>query len=384
MPNNQNNALQGNTLKDNALRDNQGNVIRLEIGGFSISSWDSISIDSQIDTPAENWSFTLFQKDGQPLPSDIAGAKNIKVFYNDELILTSIADRVTEAVNRDGYGLQIAGRDLAGQLIDCSVPIFNGRQITLEELVGRYVIDSSLKIIIQDARIENNAWLKNKISVEPGESLWDAIVKAAQVTGQHVWLEPDGTLMIGDPFANPYQVQTPLRLIKPLDNRNNVLDLQYDNDVSGVFSEIKILSQDANAQHILAESKTATQYQFNRLKIITLGDVETKAEADAALAKIKKDNDLEAYSLAVTMKGWAVDGKVWKPSCYVNVETNAISNATAKWAVYGRTLLLSRDDGKTTKLKLKRQGDWAQPLVHKEKTVAKPAPRKSKQDDQND
>jgi prophage tail gpP-like protein len=33
----------------------------------------------------------------------------------------------------------------------------------------------------------------------------------------------------------------------------------------------------------------------------------------------------------------------------------------------GRTLKLSRSGGQTTELKLKRQGDWAQPLVHKEK-----------------
>lgn len=351
----------------NALHDNQGNEIRLEIGGYSISSWDEISIDSQIETPSEQWSFKLFQQDGEPLPKEIAGAKDIKVFYNKTLVLTSIADQVTEAVNRDGYGLQISGRDLVGQLIDCSVPIFNGRQITLEELLSKYVLDGDFKSLIYDVRIQNNAWLKNKISVEPSESVWDSIAKAAAVTGQHVWLEPDGTLVIGDPFANPYQVQTPLRLIKPLDNSNNILDLQYENDVSSVFSEIKVLSQDANAQHILAESKAKTQYNFNRLKIVTLGDVETKAEAEAALAKIKKDNDLEAYSLSATVSGWEIDNKVWTPAWYVNVETNAISNATAKWAVYGRTLLLSRDLGKTTKLRLKRQGDWAQPLVHKEK-----------------
>lgn len=351
----------------NTLKDNQGNEIRLEIGGYSISSWDEISIDSQIDTPSENWSFKLFQEDGQPLPKEIAGAKDIKVFYNKELVLTSIADQVSEAVNRDGYGLQISGRDLAGQLIDCSVPIFNGRQITLEELLAQYVLDGDLKSIFHDVRIQNNAWLKNKISVEPSESLWDSIAKAAAVTGQHVWLEPDGTLVVGDPFAKPYQVQTSLRLIKPLDNDNNVLDLQYDNDVSSVFSQIKVLSQDGKANHVLAESKAKTQYSFNRLKIITLGDVETKAEAEAALEKIKKDNDLEAYSLTATFDGWVIDQKVWTPAWYVNVETNAISNATAKWAVYGRTLMLSRDAGKTTKLRLKRQGDWAQPLVHKEK-----------------
>ncbi|MEK5790133.1 hypothetical protein V3528_20675, partial [Acinetobacter johnsonii] len=85
-------------------------------------------------------------------------------------------------VSRDGYGLQVSGRDLVGQLIDCSVPIFNGRQITLEELVGRYVLGGDLGSLFQDVRIQDNAWLKNKVSVEPGESLWDSLTKAAQIT----------------------------------------------------------------------------------------------------------------------------------------------------------------------------------------------------------
>lgn len=349
----------------NNLKDNQGNEITLQIGGYSINSWDAISIDSQIDTPAENWSFKLFQVDGDPLPKDIAGAKDIKVFYNKELILTSIADKVSEAVSRDGYGLEVSGRDLAGQLIDCSVPIFNGRQLTLEALLNQYVMAGNLSGLFKGFNVQNNAWLKNKVSVEPAESLWDAIAKAAAVTGQHVWLEPDGTLTIGDPFANPYQVQTALRLMKPLDNSNNVLDLSYENDVSGVFSEIKILGQDSKGSHVLSSAASDTQYTFNRLKIISMGDVETKAEADAALKKIKKDNDLQAYSLDATVSGWTIDNKVWTPSWYVNLETNALSNATAKWAVYGRTLMLSRDSGKTTKLRMKRQGDWAQPLIQK-------------------
>lgn len=357
------------------MRDNQNNEIILQIGGYQISGWDAISIDSQIDTPAENWNFKLFQVDGDPLPKDIAGAKDIKVFYNKELVLTSIADKVAEAVSRDGYGLEISGRDLAGQLIDCSVPIFSGRQLTLEALLSQYVLAGDLGLKIHDVRIQNNAWLKNKVSVEPGEALWDAIAKAAAVTGQHVWLEPDGTLVVGDPFASPYVVQTPLRLMKPLDNSNNVLDLSYVNDVSSVFSEMKMLGQDSKGSHVLSTATSSTQYGFNRLKIISLGDVETKAEADAALEKIKKDNDLQAYSLDATVSGWTIAGKVWTPGWHLNLETNAISNATAKWAVYGRTLMLSRTEGKTTKLKMKRQGDWAQPLLHKE-PVKKTSKRK--------
>lgn len=365
------------------MQDNQGNQITLQIGGYSIHGWDAVSIDSQIDTPAENWNFKLFQVDGEPLPEDIAGAKDIKVFYNKELVLTSIADKVAEAVSRDGYGLEISGRDLAGQLIDCSVPVFSGRQLTLEALLSQFVMKGELSGLFKGFKVQNNAWLKNKVSVEPGESLWDAIAKAAAVTGQHVWLEPDGTLVVGDPFAQPYRVQTPLRLMKPLNNSNNVLDLSYVNDVSSVFSEIKILGQDAKGSHVLSSATSDTQYTFKRLKIISMGDVETKAEADAALNKIKKDNDLQAYSLDATVDGWTIDGKVWTPGWHLNLETNALSNATAKWAVYGRTLMLSRAEGKTTKLRMKRQGDWAQPLLHKEPGAKKTSKRKKSNKDKD-
>lgn len=346
--------------------DSNGNNIRLVIGDVEVSDWDNASCDSQIDTPADNFSLSLFRTDSQPLPASVQGGAKVQLFYGDEVILTSIADRVSEAVSRDGYGLEISGRDLAGQLIDCSVPIFNGRQVTLEELLQKYVLAGDLSSVIHDVRIENNSWLKNKVSVEPGESLWDAIAKAVQVTGQHVWLEPDGTLSIGDPFANSYQVQQALRLMRPLDDSNNVLSLQYDNDVSGVFSDIKILSQDGNAQSLMAESSAQTQYGFKRLKIVTLGDVETKAEADAAIAKIRKDNDLAAHTLTATVDGWTADNKVWRAGWTLNLESNVLTHATAKWVVMGRTLMLSRDKGKTTKLNLKRQGDWAQPLIYKE------------------
>lgn len=349
------------------MQDNQGNKIRLVIAGMEATGWDQIEIDSQIDTPAENWSFTVFEKSGQVLDESIKGGAKVQIYYANQLILTAITDRISEAASRDGYALQLSGRDLVGQLIDCSVPIFNGRQMTLEELVSRYILSGDLGSIFHDVRIQNNAWLKNKVSVEPGESLWDSLTKAAQMTGQHVWLDPDGTLQIGNPFSSPYQVKTPLRLMRPLNNSNNVLNIRYDNDVSNVYSHIKLLSQDSKATSILSETKAQTQYGFNRLKIITLGDVETVAEANAALEKIKKDNDLEAHTLIATVPGWMIDGKLWSTGWYINLETNVLSRATAKWAVFGRTFMLDRKNGKTTRLLLKRQGDWANPLVLKEK-----------------
>ena len=141
------------------MRDNSNNEIRLVIGDVEISGWDNVTADSQIDTPADNWSLSLFREDGQPLPDSVHGAAKVQLFYNNEVILTSIADNVDEAVSRQGYGLEISGRDLAGQLIDCSVPIFNGRQITLEELLQRYVLAGDLASVIRDVHLQVNSWL---------------------------------------------------------------------------------------------------------------------------------------------------------------------------------------------------------------------------------
>ncbi|WP_151721482.1 phage baseplate assembly protein [Acinetobacter ursingii] len=357
------------------MQDNQKTDIRLVIGATEINQLDDVSIDSVIDVPADGWSVTAFNPVYDRLPMDVSAGQKIQLYYGKELVLTGICDSVKEVVKRDGRLLQIAGRDLAGQLIDCSVPLFNGKQLNLQELINRYVLSGDFASLFSNVKIQNNAWLKNKVSIEPTESVWDALAKAAQVTGQHVWLESDGTIVIGDPFANPYQVQQPLMLMYD-GNQNNILDAEYEEDVSSVFSTIKMLSQDAEARQILSEATSSTNYQYGRLKLVSLGDVETQSEAKAALDKIKKDNDLQAYSLTVTVQGWTIDNRVWTAGMYVTVKSDVLSRATAKWMVLGRTLRLSRGQGQTTILRLKRQGDWAQPLTskqHQDKTQKKKA-----------
>ncbi|MBF7683906.1 hypothetical protein I2F27_11305 [Acinetobacter sp. B5B] len=343
------------------MQDNQNKNIRLIIAGYELSGWDEASIDNAIDTPADSFNVTLFNPAYEQLPNTVGAGQKIQLYYDQELLLTGIVDRLSEAITRHGRGLQISGRDLLGQLIDCAVSIFNGRQISLEELINQYIKKGDLSSLFKHIVIDDNHTLKNKVSVEPSESLWDALNKAAAITGQIIWLEADGTLKIGDPFKNPYQVQTPLQLMFD-GQQNNVLDAQYDEDLSRVFSHIKILSQDSSANHILSSSQTTTAYPFNRLKIVSLGDVDTKAQADAALKKITGDNNLEAYNLKVTVHGWTIDNKVWSTGWYLNLKSDVLSRATAQWAVMGRTLHLSRSNGQTTELKLKRQGDWVQPL----------------------
>lgn len=352
------------------MLDNTGKEIRLIVGGYECKEWDDVTIDSQVDVPADAFSFSLYNPPLGHLPAEVKAGTTAEIYYGNELILTGIIDKLKEAVSRSGRTLQLSGRDLAGQLIDCSVPINNSRQITLSTLIQDYVLASPLGTVIHGFRVQDDAWLKNKITVEPSESLYDAIAKAAQVTGQFVWMDEQGVMNIGNPFNQSKQPSQTLNLMFDGQN-NNVISASYDEDVSNVFSDLKILSQDEKGQHILAETNRTTPYAYSRLKIITLADVETQAEAQAAIDKVQHDNDLEAYTLTTTVPDWVMNGSVWKTTGQIHFNSDVLARSNAKWVVMGRTFRLNRHDGKTTELKLKREGDWAQPLIYKDKEEKK-------------
>ena len=358
------------------MQDNLGKEIKLILGGFECSDWDDVTIDSQIDVPADGWSMTLFTPPIGHLPKEVKAGVKAEIYYDNELILSGIVDRLTEAVSRSGRVLQISGRDMVGQLIDCSVPIKNSRQVNLSTLLEQFVL-TDLSSIFEKVRVQDNSWLKNKVTVEPSESLYDAISKAAQVTGQFVWFDPSDGLQVGDPFKFAEKNVQTLKLMRSgLDN--NIISMSYEEDVSSVFSEIKILSQDEKGGAISASTTANTHYAFKRFKIVTMSDIETQAEAQAAINKIQHDNDLEAYTLTATVPSWTINGQVWKTGGQVNLQTDVLIRANAMWVVMGRTLKLSRHGGKITELKLKRKGDWAQPLIYKEPEKKAKKPKKAK------
>jgi hypothetical protein len=116
--------------------------------------------------------------------------------YHDETVLVGYDIHCAEKITVRDL-LQISGRDMVGQLIDCSVPIKNSRQVTLEILLQEFVVDERFLGLMISTGIMDNSWLKNKVTVEPGESIYDAISKAAQVTGQSVWFDYETIVQSG-------------------------------------------------------------------------------------------------------------------------------------------------------------------------------------------
>lgn len=343
--------------------DNTSLELSLHIAGMVCATWDELSVDSDIGVPADAFSFSWFGADGDLLPAYIVAGAPCQVRCNGALVLTGVLDRVSQTVGRSGFTTNLSGRDLAGQLLDCSAPIDAAANLSLSEIIQRYVVGGDLaRLPIRLGRVQND-WLKAKTGVDIGESIWDVLTAAAQASGQYVWLSADGALMIGNPFDVP-QPPTMPKLYLCTDDRNpynNVLSADFKHDISNDFSSIQIVGQNAKGKNFKA---TATDHRLPlaRHRIMSDSRSDTQAEAERFAAKAMSDAKLDAIDLTLTMSGWTFKGLPWATGWKVSFDSNVMPRAAGDWVIYGRTMQLSRDNEMTTELRLKRPEDWMQPI----------------------
>jgi len=376
-----------------------GQYLTLVVGDVECTHWDLVDIDSDILTPADGWSLHLFNPDVGKIPAAVKPDADITIKYGSETVLSGVIDRRHRSVYSNGSFVEVSGRDMVGQLVDCSVPIFAGSKLSLPEIVSKIVDYSSdngsvlpLPIQIKGGDAVLNSTLSQKIAVEPGEQQWTAIQKVAESQGLYAWGDPDGSIIIGNPIHDEKQpAQMPvIQLMQNGETGNPVVtNLDYLEDVTEIFSELHVLGQgtgdgaafSAKRRNLIDSHRTLVndkKAKFDgaasqilsrpRLRIIVTGQPQSETEANQLADKVMHDANLNAYTLTATVKGWqCATGEVWRAGWIVTVKTDAIeevSNEPGAWVIFGRTLRLSRDAGMTTTLKMKRVSDWMLPPKH--------------------
>lgn len=339
--------------------------IKLHIGGVVCATWDDLSIDSDIGVPADAFSFSWFDAQDNILPDHVVEGSKCHVSCNGETVLTGILDRMPQRVGRGGLTTNLSGRDLAGQLIDCHAPIDAAANLSLSELIKRYVTGGDLASLGITIGTIDNDWLKGKTGVDIGETIWDVLSAAAQASGQYVWLSADGALMIGNPFDVAQPSVKPAFYLYSDERReqNNVLDADYVYDISNGFSSIEIVGQNDKGKNFKATA-TDKRSPLKRHRIISDSRSDSQAEAEKFAAKAMADAWLDASDLTLPVSGWTHDGQPWRTGWTVSFDSDVLPRAAGDWVIYGRTLQLSRGNAKTTELRLKRRADWMQPVKY--------------------
>ncbi|MFZ6687501.1 phage baseplate assembly protein [Undibacterium sp. SXout11W] len=347
------------TLNDAA---NGNEAVSLLIGGLAHQQWEAYEIDSDLLIPADAWHCTIAGVNNVLPPNVVAGAQ-VTVKVGNDLVLTGRIDTITQTIRKGSRQFQLSGRDMAAQLVDCSAPIFVRKMATLKEIITSIVRPLGIsKIRLQTTASTS---IREKISVEPGDTAWEVLRNAAEAEGLWPWFDPDGTLVVGGPdYSTP-----PVAVLYAHAEGSNIESISRTDNVAERYSSITVLGQTHataadGGKHNLKGVATDTGITWSRPKIVIDHETDTSLLCQERAAKLMGDSRLKGFELKITIAGHRIkvpgetgDGKLWQPGQRVRVASD-LMGIDAVYFVMGRKLLRSRGYGTTTELTLKEDGVW--------------------------
>ncbi|CAB3764093.1 phage baseplate assembly protein [Paraburkholderia humisilvae] len=332
--------------------------VSLLIGGKVHSQWTAYSIDSDLLVPADAWEVRLAKPAGK-MPANIVKGAAVEVKVGGETVLVGYVDQVRRRTAKNEKSLMISGRDYAAILRDCSAPIFTAKQVTLDEVIANIVKPLGIRKVRVDTSQAMPSW--DKVSVDPGDTAWDALAHAAEGEGLWPWFDPDGTLVVGGPDYNAPPVAS--LVLREDGTGNNVEWFDEDESIAERYSDVTVLGQahgthfgtGKNALKITVKDPSVTVY---RPKVHVDHDAPNLAAVEARARKIISDSALQAHTLRASVRGHRTsDGVLWKPGQRVHVlwEEYGID---AVYFMMARRFAGGRPGGTRTTLTLKEDGVW--------------------------
>lgn len=342
-----------------------GNQVSLMFGGRTHADWLRYELDSDLLTPADAWSVTLALDPSGSIPTVVRSGEPAELRVGDDQVMVGRVDTVHLRSRRGGVELTIDGRDNSGQLLDCSAPIFTAQNLTLPEVVAKIVKPLGITKIRIDA---DNALRREKVSVEPGDTAWDALSHAAVANGLWPWFEPDGTLVVGGPDYSAAPVAT--LIYEPDGRANNVLSLDLEDSLSLSHSEVTVLAQTHGGGE-LRQARAGIRASFNdpsvrhyRPRVVVDHESDTAAHAQERARKLTLDSRLVRWELRATVPGHRINapgqpahGQPWRPGMRVAVRST-LYGLQGIYFLMARRMTGGRGLPTQTVLTLKEDGVW--------------------------
>jgi len=327
------------------------------------ADWLSYEVDSNLLTPADAWSLTLAFAQGR-LPTAARSGQWLRLKMGADVVMSGRIDDVDSLASRAASPVTIKGRDVIGQLLDCSAPIFGEQRLAFKDVVAKLVMPFGVKV----APPQGNPPMREKIIIQPGESAWDALRHAAESVGLWPWAEPDGTVVVGGPdYSAPAVAMLIHRIERP--EQNNCLSVRVAESIARSYSEVTVLGQAHGGGDALKASNIKGSYKdpsvtIYRPKVVVDHQVETKAQAEERAHKLAMDARLERWTATVPVRGhrincpgWPGHGQPWAAGMRVHLvdETHRLDGI---YYVIGRRFSGGAGRQRLTTLTLKEDKAW--------------------------
>lgn len=344
------------------------NATTILVGGKSFDGWQSVSITENLESIANEFSISLFDKfEGLKVNWPLKPGVSIKVNIGNERVITGRIEKLNPSFDKDTRQFSIAGRSRSGDLVDCthSGPC-EYKNIVLDKLAEELVKPFGLKVLVSVTPS-----IIEKFAVKPGETIFEALDRAARLQGFLFVATRGGNIRLTKAGATEER----FRAFSSLEQGVNILSAEGNYDDSNRHDEYRVIGQAAGKDDFfgaqvaqpegLANDAGITRHR--PLTIIAEGSIDnakaiTRAQWEASTRLAK------AIRVTAVVQGWVQDnGTLWG--------ANQITNFRSKILGLNRDLLITNvtriDDtnaGKTSSITLvDPQAYSTKPIVNDKK-----------------
>lgn len=354
--------------KHEAYGDPHPETVRLTVGGQRHEGWTTIAVTRAIDTMCGHFSLGLTERwADQPTKFALEAGAACTVQVAGETVITGYIDTLDPAIDPDRHGIVIAGRDKAGDLVDCSADAKPGswKNTTIAAIAGELARPFGIEVV---ARAATGPALR-KFAIQQGETVQAAIERLCRFAGLLAVSTAAGGIELIAPAAS-----TP---VAALVEGRNILSGSASHDASERFSTYIVKGQASGDDHANGKTVTHPTARASDPAIKRYRPLIVVAEEQATVANSAMRARWEASSRAgrgqsatIVVPGWRDDrGRLFNPGTTVTLDAPSLF-------MQGRMLVQSAgfrldERGTVTELILTPPEAWSQLAIPEKADVSK-------------
>lgn len=322
----------------------------LTVGGRHYAGWEDVGITRSIEQLAGTFSLAVSDRwPGQSVRRPITAGQSASVSVNGESVITGYIDDVSSSIGGDSHQIGVSGRDVSGDLVDCSAAIASYHQRNLLQLARSVCDPFGIQVMaLTDVGQAFENW-----TIQPGESVHETLRRAAGHRGVLLTSDGRGCLLI----ARAGTARAPAALVEG----ENILSASVSRSMRDRYSEYQVIGQTAGtdqwsgevAAQVEARARDAGVGRY-RLLIISAEDQAHQPQVRADFAKNVRIG--KSAPATVTVQGWGEQGRLWHPN--TRVELHAPSLDIHREMLIASVSFRKGERGTTTELKLALPGAY--------------------------
>ncbi len=324
------------------------------VNGTRFGGWKAADATTSIESVCGQFRVDLMDKwTEESTPIEIKPGDACQVLLGDEPVITGYVDNVSPAIDADNHSVNISGRDKTCDLVDCSAVVSSF------ELWGLDLAAIARKICAEfdgiEVKVETDVGKPfDRFAVQPGESAFACIERAAKQCGVLLTTDGDGRLVLS---AKGIFTATGDALVYG----KNIEKIAVNNDWKDRFQTYTVNGQmpafndgaDDPVHDQIGEARD--QNIMRRRPLILNAEAWTRPDA----AKTRAENEAccregNSRRVNVTVAGWRQSsGALWKPGLKVSVTAPPVYLDNVELVIATVRYSYSDGDGTIAELELK-------------------------------